>query len=163
MPAMRRVRIAANAKIKSGARASAIDAFTELTCAQPMKTHHAMTEVPTGPSHAIAKASRRLTAAMRARPRRVAHATRAIAEPAIAKRRKERTAGDTPHSRVSAEPMTNVEAKPSAESAARTSPMIFSVRVMYSAVGAGAQYTIFILLKSHPILLAVASRQRRLK
>ena len=139
---MRRVRIAANAKIKSGASASAIDAFTELTCAQPMKTHHAMTEVPTGPSHAIVRASPRLMAAIRSRPCRVAHATRTIAKPAIAKRRKERTAGDTPHSRVSAEPMTNVEAKPSAESAASSNPMIFAAGVMFSAFWAGAQYTI---------------------
>ena len=106
----------------SGVSASAIDALAVLTRAQPMKTHQAMTQVPTGASHAISSQSPRVGDLSRNRPFAVAAPTASIVPPAIAKRRNDSASGETPHAFVSAPPNTNVAANPVTDNAARKSP-----------------------------------------
>ena len=125
--------------MRSGASASAIEAFAVETRAQPMKTHHAITLVPTGPSVAKSSQSRRVgSVKSRRRPvsTRASHAS--IAPPATTKRRKDSTSGEMPSTRVSAAPTTNVAANAATLTVTSTPPTTLRRRSVmmpaYSAI-----------------------------
>ena len=101
-----------------------------------MNTHQAITEVPTGPSHAIFSQSAFVGLISAIRPERVDIPTASITVPAITNRRSDNTSGDTPHSRVSADPMTKVDAKPMTDNAARIQPINSLTTIYYTILPA---------------------------